>query len=49
MVEVNGDGGVRPSDGYSRAEVRRHLQEAERGGREGQGCYGMVVVHQRGV
>lgn len=42
VVEVDGDSGVGLSDGHGRAEVGRHLQEAE-GGRGGEGGDNVVL------
>lgn len=49
VVEVHGDGGLGLGDGYSRAEIRRHLQEAEGGRGEGQSAGDEVVLHQPGA
>lgn len=51
MVEVDGDGGVRLSDGHSCTEISRHLEEAE-GGRRGEGGRGggaEVIICQAGA
>lgn len=49
MVEVDGDGCVRLRDGYSRAEISRHLQEAEGARGAGRGGEDEVVVRRPGA
>lgn len=49
MVEVHGNSSVGLGEGYSCAEISRHLQEAEGGRGEGRSAGDEVVLQQPGA